>query len=615
MSTVGLTFGNFVGWTTNPSTAVTGSGTVILTPTTALTANKELSFDFQWASDQDFDQNDVWFVTINSTKVMNLNGGQHLKTKVEFLDAVPNTIEPEIYGTNLTQQSGALGRYFHWQGKERAKRGVIRKIRVTFFIDVSLATSDSITVQFVRGYQWPNDTAPINVDNSPASRPIEYAYSYLDAATSLESDLSPVATTIPVPVGSNRLGGYVQLNGTVSGQLTGTDKIYIYRRERSSGKMRRLPNFDGTFGVANSGTPLYFDFYIESELAAFPEFGAGQVGLAASQIAGVAVQIATWKQTLVVGARRQAFISWIGRPQQFEPSPDQVVNTNADESQLDRGRTDYVSDNRAEPVYGLVGQDSLYGITSLSSYAMVGDSPAEAARFRRLPGSRGCVGSRAFEPFGGGIEVASQDGLWYYSVGRGFSGEDNGALVEREETADVRKSWEDLAAATGCVVVEHNDELWIWQGANYLHYTRSRRWNSGTFANSVKEAVGNRIRGLKFMDSRGRLYTISKAATTDAGIAIAWHYETGWLLSARAHVKAVWLRGNGTPTFKTYVADGLATVVSPVSNVKVSGKQRISNFSVQPGFQYKFRIEGASASDSIDALAIEVEDAPAGASL
>jgi hypothetical protein len=617
VSNTGLTAGTYVGWGSNPTSVVLSSGTIVLTLTANLAANSEVSFNYEWAADKDYTRGDVWFVSISSNKQLNINGEAHQGTSVQFIDNAAATYNPPIYGDvrlGGVYSTGALGRAFHWQGESRTGRAITRKIKFTFRPDVALVTGDTISVYPRYGSTWPNDTKPVNVDNVPSSRTIEYAYSYQDAANGLESDLSPVLTTAVIPPANNRWGGYAVLSGVVSGSLTGTDKLYFYRREKSTGKMRRLPNLDGTVGVANSGSPSFSDPYLESELAAFSEFGEGQVGLASSQIAGVAVQIATWKQTLTVAARRQAFISWIGQPARFAPSADDFGVVAADEEDADRGRTDYVSDNRAEEIMGLAGQDSLYAATTLSSYAMVGDSPAEAALFRRLPGSRGAVGGRSTWPYGGGFEVASQDGLWYYSVGRGFSGDDNGALLQREETADVRKTWETLAPSSSTVVVEHNDEIWVWDGTAYMLNTRSRKWTAGTFADSVKAAVSNRVRGLKFINDKGQLFTISTAYTTDNGTAIAWHYETGWLESTRAHIKGVRCYGSGTPVIKTYVDDGLASVTSPVSNTKVADKVAVDNYSVSPGTRYKLRLEGATASDTVESLAMLVEKAPEGQS-
>jgi hypothetical protein len=612
VSASGLTAGTYSGWGSNPSSTVLGSGTIILTLAANLAANTQVSFNFEWSGDQNFERADLFGVSISASKQMNLNGAAHLNTFLQFIDNAAATYDPPVYGQNQTQQTSALGRLLHWQGESRAGRKITRKIKVTFKPDVAFVTGDTISVQLFYGSQWPNDSVPINVDNQPLSKTIEYAYSYVDLATGLESDLSPVRVTTALPPTNNKWGAYVTLTGVVSGSLTGSDKLYFYRREKSTGKMRRLPNLDGTVGVANSSTPTFSDPYIESELSAFAEFGDGQVGLAPSQIAGVACQIDVWKQALVVAARRQTFVSWIGQPTRFAPSPDEQGVPVPDEEDASRGRTDYAADNRAEEVFGLAGQDSLYAVTSLSSYAMVGDSPAEAANFRRLPGSRGAVGARATCRLGGGVEVGSQDGLWYYSVGRGFQGDDNGALVEREETSEVRKSYEDLAVSSSAVVVEHLDEIWVFQGTKHVRNTRSRRWVYGEFPDSVKCAVANRIRGLKFMDSKGRIFTISSAYTTDNGTPIAWHWETGYLDQERIQIKKMAVQGSGAPVVKVYQQDGANTLTSPVTFTRTAGTVFVDDFAVNPALRYKIRFEGASASVTVENAALFFERAPEG---
>lgn len=615
VSTTGLSITGMSGWqTSNPTTSIQSTGNVVFTLTHDQ-ADAQVTVDFEWSADQDFSRNDFIQLRFGAANGTYNDFNDRELTGLTLIDSSASTYVPRAASTNVTYAGPNNSRYFEMEGASRSERVHIRKFRVTFYIRL-LSSGQTISIQPLLGYQWLNDNAPLNLDASPTTARIEYAYSYVSDSTGLESDLSPTVFTFNIPPANTISGAKVTITGAVNANLTSSDKLYFYRRDKKTGIFHRLPNADGTYGVANTGTPSIIDTFLESELADLPQFGDNQLGLAPSDFASPGIAIGTWHQCLVVGARRQAHLSWVGQPFRFAPSPDQTDAEQPSDTDLLRGRTDYVSDSRAEEVYGIAGQESLYAATSYSAYAMVGDSPAFASSFRRLPGSRGSVGYRASCGYGGGFEVGSQDGLWYYSVGRSFNGQDNGTLADREETAEVRRSWSDLLGGSysGLTIAEYRDEIWVFNGAAFLCLTREKRWLSGTLQHKVKAICTNRERGFFFLSSTGAVYQMGTGAENDAGTDIAWEYETGWLETGREQIKGMTIQGTGTPKVEVWVQDGNNLIISEKTFTKESGKAVLANFYVAPGWRYKLRFKGCSSGDTIENVIISREAATSGSS-
>lgn len=374
--------------------------------------------------------------------------------RLEFTsnNASPVTIEPDLYF--FRQQNGNTGidAFFTLLDKQRKDRGntnniVKCKVYLTFGTAIS---GRSFKIAIKVGDNYLNDTRQIRTDvvNPATKKKIEYAYSYYKVSTDEEGDMSQ-GTLVDECPSDTTLGGYNYLTLRGNKDLSTSDKIYIYRREKLTGRYRRLPNADGTFGVANVtgtlATTNFSDHLMEHELASLPSAESPSGWPPSSSSGASGEQIGVWKGCLVIFGNKQCWISRKNFPNVFFPSPDEDIPLDAvTANDPAHAVTEYVSANRSEPGYGLHGQDSLYGVTNVGVYAKVGDLAPSSLPFRRLPGSRGAVGTRASTVYGGGVLVGSQDGLWYYSVGRGFNGQDNGALNEREETADVRRSWLDL---------------------------------------------------------------------------------------------------------------------------------------------------------------------------
>lgn len=471
---VGAVGDNFTGKTvtvTGPSSSsvsyVYGGGFAIKNTGTAIAAGTLCTATIDMGSDQDWGHCDFWSGYV-AGYLSNTNPVyyQPKSLKISLTSSTPVNTVPDynFWFDNGFADVTRVDESVQFTTQARAERAKTRKIVFSFIVN-AWATNMSVNFDVnARGKVWLNDVLPLPgfVTPGPSSYKqdkIQYAYSYYNATALTESDLSPIGTTEKIPAAPE--GGWEQLTLNGSAELTTSDRIFVYRKMKSDQTWRRLP-VDGanlsTFGAANvtSGTTTFIDKWMEEELKDFPEqstigFPVDNEGKTASG------PICNWKQCLCIASGKLVYISWVGQPNKFEPSPSTPNYVSPDPQEFpDVGVTEYLADNRAEDVKNIVGQDSLYAATNLSLYAKIGDTPAGSTVFRRLPGSRGSLGYRAAYRYGGGMLLGSGDGLWYYSVGRTFSAaESNGSLVEREETGGslqngivgVRRSYQRLLSA------------------------------------------------------------------------------------------------------------------------------------------------------------------------
>lgn len=696
---------------TETATVVPTTGIYLKNTGSALTAPTAIVVDITWGSDQDWSHKDLFFtnvqsVTSNTTQIT--FGNSSVRNSIINASAVE--IEPTyVRFQNTPNPNWSLSQHCHFADDQRVDRATARTLRVKFTVN-NWGANDSVLLSVFQGRVWLNDEEPLNFGEQEPEweqAKVEYAYSYWDDNNELESDLGPSAVTGEIPTQIYGCWNLVTCQGT--SELTGSDRIYIYRKEKATGRWRRLPTDASnlaTFGVANNPTGIanFSDKWMEQEIGSFPEpdlpsFESGVPG----------DTIGVWKQSLAVGFRRQVWLSWVGQPERFAPSPDDLEAVLPDPEDELRGSTEYLSDNRAEPIYGLHGQDSLYAVSPLSSYAKVGDRPALSSVFRRLPGSRGTITKRSSYRYGGGVLVGSQDGLWYYSVGRGFQGDSGGNLVEREETERCRLSWKrllsDLVKLTvnatggtftmtfgaqttsaipfdagasdirtaleglstinvgdvevfgpdlpsgaiyirligqyagtnagaitansalltggtstatvetitegggaGLVAVEHEDEYLLISGRSYLLNTRNRRWYEGILDDQVKAVYADRVRGLVFIDSKGRLLKIGEGYATDEGTTVNWWYESPWLTGPRARIVGVGGVVRGAPTCRLISDDG-AGGTRQKDMTLASDRFTKLNSAQLPGVKHKLVLYGTVGTDVVEKLWLEVDGA------
>lgn len=646
--------------------------------------------------------------------------------KVEFInaDGSPVTIKPVAVSAGFSDNGGMnVTTRIQLAGELRYSRDNIDKIKFTFNI-LDGANTDSFVIFMGMGSNWMNDDLSMVMEYSgaPIKAPIEYMMTYYRVADGVESAPSPSSFSPTLP--TNFLGNYIAINGLGSTELLSSDLQWFYRKCRADGTWRRIPNLwtkNGgyqltDYGVLNDPTGVadgQYDHWMDYELTEFPIYEP--LGFPPISTGNTADCLAVWKQCLCVGSGKLAYLSWVGQPLRFEPSPDTPNYVSPDPTDFPNvGETSYVSDNRAEDVKAIVGQDSCYAATNLSVYAKVGDNPAEASVFRRLPGSRGALGRRSVYRYGGGILVGSNDGLWYYSIANNFSG-GVGQLVEREETGGnpgagggVRRSYQRLLSAVQCIqftgtvdsgsftlthggnttvpiafdaspltirialsalynvnpgdievfgddlplgkvyirflgqyagtavsaltytsslggdnpgisistitagstanvcVLEFNDEYWLFNGRNYLHQSRSRKWSEGILGHGVVAAFANRERGLVYLSSTGRLMRFGEGVTQDAGETVYWQHESPWMTGARARIIEVKAQTLGRPNLRIYSDDGAGGMRTKDIQFDES-RFTVLKSVLLPGVRHKLIFSGIVGLDAVEKFTLSVQ--------
>lgn len=369
-------------------------------------------------------------------------------------DGSPVTIIPDFLSPGISGTAGGfyMQRQFHFADDVRISRDNILKVVFTFVL-INATDAAVLNIQGNIGDTWINDTRGlilVDPPNGPLATKdkCEYGYTYWDTSEGAESSMSPTKESPEVPT-DDLLGSYNHILAVGSSQLnTSDDRVLFYRKEKATGKWRRLPNAPGWNGMEDFGAvnatatyPEMDDHWMEHELADFPE--PDSITFPPISSGDSADGLAAWRGTLDILSGKQVYFSEQGKPLNYAPSPDDADPAiKIDDTDPNRPVTEYVSYDRTEPVYVCVGQEAFYAATDLSVYAKSGEVPSATFGFRRLPGSQGALGRRAAIGYGGGIAVCSQNALNYYSVGQGFRGEDNGALIEREETENLRLSYQ-----------------------------------------------------------------------------------------------------------------------------------------------------------------------------
>lgn len=603
---------------------ITNSGLAITTPT-------KITIHATLGAAQDWSFNDVWRLMVNSASSADVSFALGtLKLWLVNNDGSPVTLDPlASWEPQASQGATQLETFFHFMNDRRTSRDNVIKVELSFTVNLWGATK-SITFSVFKGLSWMSDLIPVEFSgevNQPDSftrKATLYAMAYSDTSSGLESDLRNIRPIPTPPFPVNWQGSNVVFTLPGSSDLTTDDRIFVYRKEALTGEWRRLPvsaNALGTYGAANvaSGTTTFTDKWMEGELGEFPVPGQPPFGgLAEAASAPIGTE---WKQSLVMGWDRKLWESWVGQPDAFAPDPDDRAATRAFAEENadipDAGKTVYMSDNRSEAVLCVAGQDSLYAAGPYSTYAVVGDSPQASSPPRRLPGSRGVLSQRAMARFFGGVQAMSEDGLWFYAVGRGFSGEDNGALVKREETREVRRSYETTllgSEGSSALVWEFEDETWMAVGERYLRRTRDERWEEGTYAVGIVAAMPVRSFGNRVVDARGRVLTLSEAYATDDGEDVSWEFVSGVMNSPAIRVTGFEVFCEGTPRIelRVYGRHGKETDTAGRHDryrfdPEWAGQHVWSPVVVDPGYRHRFVFSGVCGRDKLVDLAVLYE--------
>ena len=528
-----------------------------------------------------------------------------------FVASMPLSVKVDVTGN---QSDGVLYYRADISNIANVDKNAVKRMCFRIPVQWSLGLEVEVTDLTFGGKNLWGSTEP--------SPKIEYAFAYFNPTSSVRlpatkatlpaqslEGLSPNSTGSP-------LGAWVNLvpstNATQNG--LGYTKIQIFRRQtlvQMTGQPAPAPAGEqwaliGT--VDNTGTPTFRDIQTETSIQAATTkydltFGDVPVTLAPTAMA-------VWKGHLVLAIDRKLFFSWAGLPNVYLPPPDQVYDP-PDESETTQGRTLFVSDDRVDPIMGVVPQDVLYIAGQRACYCMIGDSAADATPPRRLPKSRGALGPAATAPWYGGMIVASRDGLWFYEATRAFTGALDNTYRAEELTANVRESWRALAAAGGAnvVVAAYDDEIIVFGGTTYLKMTRpaidgERRWESGTFGSSVGAAASANYWGLKaaFSGLKGAATLFRNHLldpyTLDGTAPIAWSAQTGWSNTERRKVTGVYLYCDGTPIVQIDVDDGLRGIRT-LTVQRQAGQSWIPNINIGPGFSYQVKVSGIGNGDRL----------------
>lgn len=495
-------------------------------------------------------------------------------------------------------------------------------IRITFQRAWAMDTQDLVPIQSVHP-PYPN----YNSTSESTAKP-KYALTFYNSTSGKESVLGPIELPFSQPpayIGPQGLHYKIPIGSVVFPPPAIADKIRVYRID-AQGKWRRLPNTTSypvnVYEFDMIANEIMNDVWMEDEITAFPEYGAdGGGGGTFSKLARSAEVIGTWRGSLVLGARRKIYMSYVQTGDTGIPRfIDTYIYPDAEPanvtSLIGRGRTFYLSSDRSANPFGAYGLDSLYIPSDKEQYAVTGNLPADASPPRHLPGTRGAVSTRGNRSYGGGLECLANDGIYFYGVGRGFQGQDDGSMIQREETVNVRKSVENLLAGTtgedAVMATYGSDEVWVWNGPKYIHFSRNKLWEEGTFADTVVDACSVFGQGIYFQARNGQIMLLGQGATSDNGAAIAWRYETGTEFAPRRRAIDVEWYGGGSPIMEVHTTDGQSTETYDAVNVKPftldTSRKSVTTFQVLPGVKYKYVFKGNSSADYITSLAVKYEE-------
>lgn len=648
------TVGNLQGMSTGATIAFenqnTGTSIKITNGGTIISAGTLISFDLTPNSAKNFGHNDAFSIITNANFddvecMPDLdNASFRFTTSNGNVDPDDNWVwsfvntgsgaDPIIVSVMYHFKDATLGGY------TRDKRRAVTKITCKILVG-HWGANKYAHIRFVAGRTWMLDTrsfqsAPPAWDLHPKNFKVTdestenyptYACAFYNSVTGLESALGDTFTPEPQPPQFSPYHGrwYRIPIGTIPDPGPEVaDMIRIYRKEKSTSKWRRIRNplaaegdIDDTFSVGPQGDYYIIDSWMEHEIADFDEpEGGGDGGGTISLLSRNAEQIGVWRQSLVIASRKRIYFSYVGRPEDYiqesDNYPDKISSQDIDN--IARGRNVYLSDTRSEDCKGIIGLDSLYLPGARGNYAVTGNLPADASPPRHLPGSRGVLSYRGSKPYGGGCELIAADGIWFYGVGRGFKGEDDGSMIQREETLNIRESFKNFHgsdASESILAVYGSDEFWAINGRKYIHFSRNKIFEEGSFNDSFVDACSVFGYGIVAQIDNGKIMLFADTATSDNGADIAWMYETGIQFEPRRKVTKIEWFGDGNPSVQIFTNDGESTETYSASNSATftldTSRKGVIPFVVQPGVRYKFVFRGASHADRVRSFVIYYE--------
>lgn len=544
---------------------------------------------------------------------------------LRFRTAESSTYVNPKKGTQQNQAGRSARRYVYFLGS-RTERDGITKLRWGFTLTGGIGGSvggKKFSIYLAVGDVWQNNGDSFNVDDGPVSATRDYAVSLYDASTTKESDLSEAFTCPSSPgPGETALGWYTRIRCALPSAWNTTfspaagDEIRFYRKRKSDGKYVLVgtatydatqtrwenPYTEGVGGTSAEESSRIFidDHYMEWELDSLTEYSGGfnlppdgvitAIGLFRSSL-GLGVDTDTHKSIL--------FLSKVARPLEYEP-----VNVAPDPNDLNQGLTRYVDDTRSESVNMVKGSQVLFAGTRHRAYVMFGDIAKDLTQPRPIA-NIGPIGSRAHDFYKDGVAVIDKEGVWLLRFGD-ITASNIGSLETLELSADIKASFDALNVDSTAILVQHRGELLIIKGAKYLRLDRkSAKWFKGTFGDNIVAAAADYSQSLRLITDGGGLFKW-KEGTTFGGTAIAWHYETGDIVSAqRTQLLNVYILGEGSPTLTITNWDGAegASGGTPKTYNIDSNYFALKDFEAGMHYGTRFRLKfaGASAADKVKA--------------
>ena len=590
----------YSGWqTTNPTTfwvADPLSNFLVLTMTAAQSGNLA-SVTVPLTGNTDFSKQDYW--EIHFTPITDADSIQAPTVTLTLLDGSSNPILPDqMDGGNTSIESGQW-RGFYFGTDTQVQRQIVSAIVITFVIN-AIGNGDALQIFFDPLDVWLNDTASstaLSANGFPTKKTISYAYTYFQVSTGLETTMSEVITTPPVPI-AVRAGNLVALVAPGSTLLTDSDLVKFYRFDQNQvwRQIAVVPN-DHT-----GGRVTFSDFYMADQVQEFPQYG--HLVLPGGFPPSV---IATWKGCLVVGAGPLVFISAPGQPTSFAPSPEEfaALSTFSTSDPTILPRTLYMAQDRSDPVVGIVGQDGLYLAGNKKNYAMVnGNTPNDLTAPLPIKNARGAVsGYQIVNQLSGGSLVSSHLGLFYYSVADFFTGSSQTSEpVEEELTKDIRTSW--ITGGAGAIC-ESYEEIWAAFGGPYLHRSKNGHWEQGTFNLDISQFIPVEGNPLIAFSGKGVMVQIVQASTNTG----SYTYQTGIIEMERTKLDffTIWYTGAPSVSIQYWDSNNLTWTQEWDLTTNLINWFPTNPKNLMQGYRFQITITGSNANVVTD-LTMTVSD-------
>jgi hypothetical protein len=282
------------------------------------------------------------------------------------------------------------------------------------------------------------------------------------------------------------LGSKVTINYSAPGGSY--DSVRVWRKRHSDGDLWKLiyqsTSGSGAGSIEDTRVDAANDIKSWAELASRAEtydFGTADANTLPSAVCA-------WRGHMVLGIGTHVYLSYQGNPKKYLAPVFDATNGGIDIDDPTVGRTLPMSYTLGDTVLAIHAPSELYAVGNEGVYAMVGDSASAATPFLKLPGTFGASGRRASCPYGDGIIVACNAGVFYYQISRVAADKEDTRVTKRELTEDVRETYKLLlakgAANEVCVSVL-DDEILVARGRFVLRRDRDGNWSYHEYSSSA----------------------------------------------------------------------------------------------------------------------------------